>query len=113
MKKDETLPLCDLCGEHHEMLVDEKRDECPEAWAVEHLKQYESMYLKWCKSESKIQDLEDKLAEAVEVLEQINRFFIIGEASSCHEVEELINQTLAQLSEQESKGEKKNQMEAL
>lgn len=70
---EETFELCDLCGEHHEMLVDDKKGECPESWAVEHFKQYESMYLKWCDSEKKIQDLEVKLTQAMEKLEEAER----------------------------------------
>lgn len=118
MKTDEKLPSCDLCGEHHEMLAGEKQDECPEAWAVEHLKQYESMYLKWCKSESKIQnleaanarlfsdnaDLKAKLEKAVEVISKaktiVNRE--ISEYGNSSELVELMK-TLAELRE---KGER-------
>jgi hypothetical protein len=55
-------PLCDLCGDYHEMLVGEKAGECPEAWAVEAQKRYEKMYLKWVESEKKIKSLESEFS---------------------------------------------------
>ena len=66
----ETFERCDLCGEHHAKLIGEQEGECPEAWAVEYVKKYESMYLKWCESEKKIDALEKKLAEAVVFLRE-------------------------------------------
>ena len=67
----ETFERCDLCGEHHEKLVGEQEGECPEAWAVYYIKKYESMYLKWCESEKKIDELEKKLAEKDRVIAEV------------------------------------------
>lgn len=54
---------CDLCGEHHETLIGESEGECPEAWAVEYLKQYEKMYIKWTDAEKKLKEANKRIDE--------------------------------------------------